>query len=70
MAETAVPHFRSSAKASTSAVNRLATAPPCNPANGPAAKAEGCQQFGAASGSKIAKEMSSGEKYWVLAQNE
>src|SRR6266581_240839 len=68
--ETAVPHFRCADIASTSAVSRLATAPPCNPANGPAARAEGCQQFGAASGSKIAKAMSSGEKYWVLVQNE
>src|SRR5207253_10619667 len=70
VAETAVPHFRSSARASTSAASRLATAPPCSPANGPAARAEGCQQFGAASGSKIAKAISSGEKYWVLVQNE
>ena len=68
VAETAVPHFRSSARTSTSAVSRLATAPPCSPANGPAARAEGCQQFGAASGSKIAKAISSGEKYWVLVQ--
>src|SRR5205814_9136043 len=56
--ETAVPHFRSPAMASTSALNRLAIAPPCKPANGPAAKAEGCQRFGAPRDSKIANEIS------------
>ncbi len=42
-ADIAVPQFRAPASASTSAVSRLATAPPCNPANGPAASAEGFQ---------------------------
>ena len=41
--EIAVPHFRCPACASTSAVSRLATAPPCSPRKGPAASAEGCQ---------------------------
>ena len=41
--ETAVPHFRCADMASTSAVSRLTTAPPCKPAKGPAASAEGRQ---------------------------
>ena len=53
-AEIAVPHLRISACASISAVNRLATAPPCSPANGPAASAEGFQWWGRPEGSKIA----------------
>jgi hypothetical protein len=44
-AEIAAPHFRSPACASISAVKRLATAPPCSPANGPAASAEGFQRL-------------------------
>ena len=54
-ADIAVPQFRCSASRSISAVSRLATAPPCNPANGPAASAEGCQWCGVFAGSKIAK---------------
>ena len=50
----AVPHCRWSASASTSAVNRLATAPPCRPAKGPAASGVGCQRLGP-TGSKMAK---------------
>jgi hypothetical protein len=40
----AVPHLRSAASASISAVSRLATAPPCRPANGPAARGVDCQR--------------------------
>jgi hypothetical protein len=54
-ADIAVPQFRTSASRSISAVSRLATAPPCNPANGPAASAEGRQWCGVSNGSKIAK---------------
>jgi hypothetical protein len=55
-AAIAVPQLRAAASASISAVSRLATAPPCKPATGPAASAEGCQWWGAVKGSKIAKE--------------
>ena len=41
------PICRWSASASTSAVSRLATAPPCRPAKGPAASGVGCQRLGA-----------------------
>jgi hypothetical protein len=57
VAETAVPQFRPAEIASISAVRRLATAPPCRPANGPAAKAEGRQWLGVPSRSKIATEI-------------
>src|SRR4051794_13720787 len=50
----AVPQLRSSASASISAVSKLATAPPCRPAKGPAASGVGCQRWGPI-GSKMAK---------------
>ena len=42
-AAIAVPQFRGPASRSISAVKRLATAPPCKPAKGPAASVVGCQ---------------------------
>ena len=69
-ADIAVPQLRGPASASTSAVSRLATAPPCNPAKGPAASAVGFQRLGAFKGSKMATGgYPSDEEYCALNQS-
>jgi hypothetical protein len=67
--EIATPQLRAAACASTSAVRRLATAPPCRPVKGPAASGDGRQWWGASRASKIGKARFPEVKYIELSGN-